>query len=81
MEQNNELIFDVISGDDEVILEAIFEYNNIHKTDFTVLEFDYDEVVIVTIKVTKYNISDIFKLGYLFSACAEKKRQKGEIYW
>ncbi|MBB6001940.1 hypothetical protein [Arcicella rosea] len=81
MEQNNELIFDVISGDDEVILEAIFKYNNMHKTDFTVLEFNYDEVVFAKIKVTKYKISDIFRLGYFFYSCEEKKRQKGEIDW
>ncbi|MEA5260811.1 hypothetical protein VB264_23630 [Arcicella aquatica] len=81
MEQNNELIFDVISGDDEVILDVISKYNDIYKTDFTVLEFNYDEVVMAKIKVTKYEILNIFHLGYCFSARIEKKRQKGEINW
>lgn len=82
MEQDNKaLIFEVISGDDVVILEAITSYNNLYKTDFEVTEFIYDEVVFARIKVSMYKISDMFSPGYYFNSAVAKARQEGKIDW
>lgn len=82
MEQNNKLlIFEIISTDDSVILEAIESYNKIYKTDFNIVEFIYDEVVFAKIEVSRYRMSDIFDLGYFFHSLVTLKRQKGEINW
>lgn len=82
MEQNNEtLIFDVISTDDKLIFEAIDAYNKMHKTNFEVQEFIYDEVVFARLKVSKYKISNVFDLGYYFHSMVVLKRQNGEIDW
>lgn len=82
MEQNNQsLIFEVITTDDKVIVEAVNSYNEIYKTDFQIIEFIYDEVVFAKIKVEKYKISDIFDLGYFFHSLVVLKRNRGEIDW
>lgn len=81
MELNKELIFDIISTDDIVIIEAVQDYNKIYKTDFEIVKFIYDEVVFARLKVTKYQISDIFDLGYIFHSFIVSKRQKREIDW
>ena len=83
MEQNktNPLIFDVICGDDKLIIDSINSYNKYYKTDFEVVEFIYDEVIFARLKATQYKISDIFALGCQFGGYIEFKRQKGEIDW
>lgn len=83
MEHNNNqpLEFDVISNDDKIIVEAIAKYNKMYKTDFEIVKFIYDEVVFARLKVTRYEVSDIFQLGYYFNALVDLKRQKGEIDW
>jgi hypothetical protein len=83
MKQNNlkPIEFDVICGDDKLILESLSSYNETYKTDFEVTEFIYDEVIFAKLKATRYEISDIFYLGYQFGGYAEYKRKKGEIDW
>ena len=82
MELNKQLlIFDTITTDDKVIIEAIIAYNKKYKTDFEVIGFTYDEVVFAKIKVTKYKVSDIFELGYYFHSLVTLKRKNGEIDW
>ncbi|PGH40530.1 MAG: hypothetical protein CRN43_02445 [Candidatus Nephrothrix sp. EaCA] len=82
MEQSNQsLIFETITTDDKVIVEAVDSYNKIHKTDFQIVEFIYDEVVFAKIKVEKYKASDIFDLGYFFHSLVALKRNRGEIDW
>ena len=83
MEQNknNPLTFDVICGDDKLIIDSINSYNKYYKTDFEVIEFIYDEVTFAKIKVTQYEISDIFALGCQFGGYIEFKRQRKEIDW
>lgn len=78
---NEPLEFKVICSDDILIKEVIEKYNNTYKTNFEILDFIYDEVVFCKIRVTKYNITDIFDLGYQFGGYAQFKRQKGEIDW
>jgi len=82
MELNKEpLIFDIICTDDKVISEAIEAYNKMYKTDFEIVEFIYDEVVFARLRVSQYEISNIFDLGYYFHSTVMLKRQKGEIDW
>ena len=81
MEQNKELVLDVICGDEKLITESIFSYNNAYNTDFKIIEFIYDEVIFARIRVSKYKISDIFQLGFQFGGLVESKRHKGEIDW
>ena len=57
MEQNNNQIeFDIISGDDILIKEVINNYNKTYNTDFEIVKFIYDEVVFARIKVSKYKL-------------------------
>jgi len=80
MEQSNQsLIFETITTDDKVIVEAVDSYNKIHKTDFQIVEFI--EVVFTKIKAEKYKASDIFDLGYFFHSLVALKRNRGEIDW
>ena len=70
--------FTIISTDDEIILEAIKEYNRIYKTDFEVVEFIYDEVVFAKINASKCELSHVFDLGYYFHSYVTLKRQSGK---
>jgi len=83
MEPNKKepVIFDIVCTDDKVILEAIEAYNKMYKTNFEVIEFIYDDVVFARIKVSEYEVSNIFDLGYFFHSTVVQKRQKGEIDW
>ncbi|MDZ4756970.1 MAG: hypothetical protein SGJ10_02370 [Bacteroidota bacterium] len=80
MEQNKELVFEIIC-DDKLFPESIDSYNNTYKTDFTILEFIYDEVIFANVKVTKFTESDIFQLGFQYGGLVQYKRQNGEIDW
>ncbi len=80
MEPIKQLNFEVIC--DEVLFpECIKNYNQIYKTDFQIIEFIHDEVTFAKIVVTKYEVMDIFQLGYQYGAYAQHKRQNGEIDW
>lgn len=81
MELSKELTFEIISGDDILINEVVNNYNETYKTDFKILEFIYDEVIFVRIKVSNYKVSDIFNLGYQLGIYVQFKREKGEIDW
>jgi hypothetical protein len=80
MEQNKELIFEIIC-DDVLFPESVVSYNQTYKTDFEILEFIFDEVIFVKVKVTKYTPMDIFQLGYQYGSYVQHKREKGEIDW
>jgi len=80
MEQSKELIFEIIC-DDKLFPESVESYNKSYKTDFSIVEFIYDEVIFAKIRVTKYKQSDIFQLGYQYGGYVEFKRQIGEIDW
>ncbi|NBA88422.1 hypothetical protein GVN16_21795 [Emticicia sp. CRIBPO] len=73
--------FTIISSDDKLILNSVEYYNKYYHTDFKVERFINDEVVFAVISASKFELSDVFSLGYQFGAIAENKRQKGEIDW
>ena len=81
MEQNNNIEFEIISGDDVLIKEVINNFNKTYNTDFEKVKFIYDEVVFARIKVSKFKLSDIFDLGSQLGGYAQHNRQKGEIDW
>ena len=82
MEQNqNPMIFTIISGDDVLIKEVLENYNNTYNTDFEIVNFMFDEVVFAEIKVSNYSISDIFNLGFQFGSFVQIKRGAEEIDW
>jgi hypothetical protein len=80
MEQNKELFFTIIC--DENIFPSIVEkYNGVYDTDFEIIEFMYEEVLFAKIRVTQYQILDIFNLGLRYGTYVEYKKQRGEINW
>ena len=82
MAQNNkELIFEVMVTFPDLLEREILEYNQFHDTDFEVIEIIDDEVPFCKIKVNKYQISDIFDLGYSLAITQYTLREKGEIDW
>jgi hypothetical protein len=80
MEQNlNDglpLVFDVICMDDDIIKDCVAFHNQRCNTDFEIVGFSYEEVVFATIRVSKYQTSDIFRLGYLLGGGEERWRHK-----
>lgn len=81
MEQNNKTLTFKVIGDELFLAEAIFNYNKVYGTDFEILEIINDEVPWIKLKVSKYEILDIFQLGFQYGGFIELKRIKGEINW
>lgn len=75
------LDFKVMSSDDKLIVQVVDNYNKVYGTDFTIIEFIYDEVVFARLTATKYSLEDIFNLGYQFGTTAQHKRERGEVLW
>ncbi len=80
MEQKNSN-FTVICNEKKYLEDSIQWYNKNYKTDFEIIDFIEDEVNFAEIKVTKYKLSDIFRLGYQFGVKEQKLREKGQIDW
>ncbi len=78
---NKEIEFRVICNDYKYLKSSIEWYNSIYNTDFIITDFILDEVNFANVKVTKYTVSDIFKIGYTFGVKEQKLRQNGEIDW
>lgn len=72
------MIFEIIC-DDVLFPENIESNNETYKTDFQIFEFIYDEVILAKLKVSKFNVMDIFQLGYQYVGYGQFKRQNGEI--
>jgi hypothetical protein len=81
MEQNKEIVFEIMVMYIEVLEREIKDYNNRHKTNFEIIEVIDDEVMFCKIKVSKYNHSDLYNLGYSVSVMQYTLREKGEIDW
>ena len=81
MEQNKDLIFEVMITFPELLLKSVEEFNSFYGTDFKVIEINYDEVPFCKIKVTKYQMCDVFNLGYSLAVLQYSLREKGEISW
>jgi hypothetical protein len=79
--ENKEIIFEVMVMYVEILEREINDYNERNKTDFQIIETIYDEVIFCKIKVTKYDYSDLYELGYSVSALLYTLKAKGEIDW
>lgn len=65
----------------EVLEEVITEYNQFYETDFHITNIVDDDLSFCTIEATKYQLKDIFGLGYSLSLTQNEKKLKGEIDW
>ncbi len=81
MESNKELIFKVMVTFPHVLEREILDYNEYYGTNFEIIETIYDDVPFCKIKVSKYNIANIFGLGYSLSSLENKLKEEGEIDW
>jgi hypothetical protein len=80
MEQNN-TVFTVICNDEKYLKESLDWYNSIYQTNFRIRRFILDEVNFAEIEVHKFELKDIFNIGYAFGAKEQKLREQGEIDW
>lgn len=65
----------------EVLEEVINEHNHYHKTDFRITKIDDDGLTFCTIEASRYQLKDIFSLGYSLSLIQNEKKSKGELDW
>jgi hypothetical protein len=74
--------FELITGDENLIIEVINDFNIKYETDFELVNFeDKDGVIFAKVKYEKSTINDIFQLGCIFGMKIHKKRNLGEIDW
>lgn len=67
MEPNyNKVKFFVICNDEKYLNQTIEWYNSTYKTDFIIVKIIQDEVNFAELEVSKYELSDLFTLGYLW---------------
>ena len=79
---NNELIFEVLVMDLNTLEKAIEQHNQESGTNFEIIKEVEDELDLAVIKVSNYNISDIFYLGYGLSCMQYYLKDKGEFdFW
>ena len=76
---NNELIFEVLVMDLNTLEKAIEQHNQESGTNFKIIKEVEDELNLAVIKVSNYNISDIFYLGYSLSCMQYYLKDKGEF--
>lgn len=79
--ENKEIIFEIMVMYVEILEREIEDYNRRNGTDFHIIEVIDDEVIFCKIKVSKYNYSDLYRLGYSVSVLQYTLREKGEIDW
>ena len=81
MEQNKETIFRLMVTSVDTLRQQIEKYNHRFKTDFEIIKVIDDEVMFCDIKVTKFQTSDIFGLGFTLARFEQKLRDEGKIDW
>ncbi|STZ07693.1 Uncharacterised protein [Moraxella caprae] len=78
---SQKISFKVMVMFSEVLEEVITEYNQLYETDFHITNIVDDDLSFCTIEATKYQLKDIFGLGYSLSLTQNEKKSKGEIDW
>lgn len=73
--------FEVMVMFPEVLEFAIQQHNERNGTDFCITDVVDDDLSFCTIEATKYQLKDIFSLGYRLSIIEHKKRLDGELDW
>jgi hypothetical protein len=81
MEKDKTIEFKIMVMYIEILEREIEDYNKRNGTDFHIIEIIDDEVIFCRIGVSKYDYSDLYKLGYSVSVLQYKLRAKGEIDW
>jgi hypothetical protein len=85
MEQNNfnddYTIFRLMVTSVDNLKEQIEKYNSFFKTDFEIINIVNDEVPFCDVRVSKFNISDVFGLGFGLARFEQKLREEGKIDW
>ncbi|MFC2291703.1 hypothetical protein [Kingella oralis] len=77
----NELIFEVMVMEIDILEKVVEQYNKKKGTNFEIIEKFEDELSAVVLKVSKYAIEDIFYLGQSLSDMQYYLREKGEFYF
>ena len=75
----NELIFEVMVMEIDILEKVVEQYNKKKGTNFEIIKEVEDELNLAVIKVSNYNISDIFYLGYGLSCMQYYLKDKGEF--
>ena len=82
MEQNNnETVFRLMVTSVDTLKQQIEKYNEFFKTDFEIINVIEDEVPFCDVRVTKFQTSDIFGLGFGLARFEQKLREEGKIDW
>lgn len=81
MESNEELIFRVMVTFPYILEKEVKSYNEFYGADFEIIETYEDDVPFCDLKVTKYEPSNIFGLGYSLALLENKLKEEGEIDW
>ena len=77
----NELIFEVMVMEIDILEKVVEQYNKKKGTNFEIIEKFEDELSAVVLKVSKYAIEDISYLGQSLSDMQYYLREKGEFYF
>ena len=77
----NELIFEVMVMEIDILEKVVEQYNKKKGTNFEIIEKFEDELSAVVLKVSKYAIEDIFYLGQSLSDMQYYLREKVEFYF
>lgn len=78
---SQKISFKVMVMFSEVLEEVITKYNQFYETDFHITEVYDDDLSFCIIEATKYQLKDIFGLGYSLSVSEDLKKSKGELDW
>ena len=81
MNENKTIEFTIMVMYVEILEREILDYNKRNETNFEIVEIINDEVIFCKIKVSRYDYSDLYKLGYSVSVLQYALRAKGEIDW
>lgn len=77
----NKTIFTIICNEKKYLEGSLDWYNNLNKTDFKIQKFILDEVNFAEISVSKFQLRDVFNVGYAFGSKEQKLRMEGKIDW
>lgn len=73
---SQKISFKVMVMFSEVLEEVITKYNQFYETDFHITEVYDDDLSFCIIEATKYQLKDIFGLGYSLSVSEDLKKIK-----
>jgi hypothetical protein len=80
--KSNEDFFFSVKCDKKLLPEVLEDYNKLYKTDFEIVEFNNNSLeVVAKIRVSQYQISDIFSLGFSYGSFNVYKNKSDEIDW